>query len=129
MKNGIELGHNLDALEMSRLLIDEYSVKILSYARDKPKSVLEMCEALSIPMTLGYRRVNILTKLGLMGCQGKVLTRSGKWMKIYLSKVKGAFIFFENGKLRMKFELKNGEEKWTEDWLPIDQVHDQIVTC
>lgn len=123
------LGENLDALQMSKLIIDEYSAKILSYAKDKPRSVLEMCDVLGIPMTLGYRRVNALTELGLMGCQGRVLTRNGKWMKIYLSKVKRALIFFEDGKIRMKFELKTGEEKWTEDWSPTKVSREKMMTC
>lgn len=120
---------NLDALQMSKLIIDEYSAKILSYAKDKPRSVLEMCEVLGIPMTLGYRRVNILTQLGLMVCQGRVLTRNGKWMKIYLSRVNRAYIFFEKGKLRMKFEMKTGEERWTDDWCPLELRSKEIMPC
>ena len=112
---------NLDALQMSKLIVDEYSAKILSYAKDKPRSVLEMCEVLQIPMTLGYRRVNALTQLGLMTCHGRILTQNGKWMRIYMSKVNRVFIYFENGKLRMKLELKTGEERWTDDWLPREQ--------
>lgn len=120
---------NFNALQMSKLIIDEYSAKILSYAKNKPRSVLEMCQVLGIPMTLGYRRVNILTQLGLMDCQGRVLTRNGKWMKIYISRVNKAVIFFENGKLSMKFELKTGEERWTEDWYPIEMASNKSLTC
>lgn len=120
---------SLNALQMSKLIIDEYSVKILSYAKDKPRSVLEMCDVLGIPMTLGYRRVNILTELGLMVCHGRVLTQNGKWMKIYISRVNRAFIYFENGKLRMKVELKTGEERWTEDWYPTEMSSEKVITC
>ena len=118
MSDQISQNQDLNALQMSKLIVDEYSAKILSYAKDKPRSVLEMCEVLGIPMTLGYRRVNALTQLGLMNCQGRILTQNGKWMKIYMSKVNKVFIYFENGKLRMKLELKTGEERWTEDWFP-----------
>jgi len=124
-----ESDNSMNALQMSKLIIDEYSAKILSYAKDKPRSVLEMCEVLGIPMTLGYRRVNILTKLGLMVCHGRILTRNGKWMRLYLSRVNRAFIIFEKGVLKMKFELKTGEERWTEDWYPTGKRSPEIATC
>jgi len=110
-------GHShLNAYELSKLLIDEYSAKILTYARDRPRSVQQMCDHLDIPMTLGYRRVNSLMAEGLLSCEGRVLTQRGKWSRLYVSQVRKAYIFFEEGKVRLKFEFKTGQVKWSEDW-------------
>ena len=105
----------MNAHELSKLLIDEYSAKILTYAKDKPRSVQDMCQQLNIPTTLGYRRVNILVSQGLLSCEGKVLTRAGKWTRLYLSQVRRALIFFDDGRVRIKCELNTGQVKWSED--------------
>lgn len=107
----------MNAYELSKLLIDEYSAKILTYAKDRPRTVQDMCRRLEIPVTLGYRRVNTLLSEGLLSCEGRVLTQKGKWTKLYLSQVKRAQIFFDDGKMRLKFELKTGQVRWTEDWV------------
>jgi hypothetical protein len=110
-------GHTpLNAYDLSKLLIDEYSAKILTYARDRPRSVQQMCDQLGIPMTLGYRRVNSLLAEGLLTCEGRVLTQSGKWSKLYVSQVRKAYIYFEDGKVKLKCELRTGQVKWSEDW-------------
>ncbi|MCJ7606383.1 MAG: hypothetical protein MUO94_00865 [Thermoplasmata archaeon] len=105
----------MNAYELSKLLIDEYSAKILTYARDRPRSIQDMCGKLDIPLTLGYRRVNSLLSEGLVTCEGRVLTQSGKWTKLYLSQVKRAYIYFDDGQVRLKFEMNNGQVRWSED--------------
>ena len=106
----------MNAYELSKLLIDEYSTKILTYASDRPRTVQEMCEKMGIPVTQGYRRVNSLVAEGLLSCEGKVLTQRGKWTKLYMSQVRRAQIIFDDGKVRLKFELKTGQVLWSDDW-------------
>lgn len=106
----------MNAYELSKLLIDEYSTKILTYASDRPRTVQEMCEKMGIPVTQGYRRVNSLVAEGLLSCEGKVLTQRGKWTKLYVSQVRRAQIIFDDGKVRLKFELKTGQVLWSDDW-------------
>jgi len=107
----------VNAFDLSRLLTDEYSAKILTFAKDRPKSVQEMCEKLDIPMTLGYRRVNTLLSEGLLSCEGRILSQGGKWTRLYLSRIKRVFIFFDDGRVRLKFELISGQTRWSEDWV------------
>jgi len=107
----------VNAYELSKLLIDEYSAKILTYAKNRPRSVQDMCRQLNIPTTLGYRRVNILVSQGLLSCEGKALTRAGKWTRLYLSQVRRAFIFFDGGRVRLRCELNTGQIKSSEDWV------------
>jgi predicted transcriptional regulator len=107
----------VNAFDLSRLLIDKYSAKILTFAKDRPKSVQEMCDKLGIPMTLGYRRVNTLLSEGLLSCEGRTLSQGGKWTRLYMSQVKRAYIFFDDGRVRLKFELISGQTRWSEDWV------------
>lgn len=108
---------SVNAYELSKLLVDEYSAKILIYSRDKPRTVQDMCRRLDIPVTLGYRRVNTLLSEGLLACEGRVLTQKGKWTRTYMSQIRRAQIFFDDGKVRLKFELRTGQVKWSEDWI------------
>ena len=108
----------MNAYELSKLLIDEYSTKILTCARDRPKTVQEMCQKMDIPLTQGYRRVNTLVAEGLLSCEGRLLTRKGKWTRLYMSQIRRAQILFDEGKVRLKFELKSGRVVWSDDWEP-----------
>jgi predicted transcriptional regulator len=107
---------DVNAFELSKLLIDEYSTKILTYASERPRSVQDMCKNLDIPITQGYRRVNTLVAEGLLSCEGRILTRKGKWTKMYMSQVRKAHILFDEGTVKLKFELKTGQVIWHDDW-------------
>lgn len=98
----------MDPIEASKIITDEYCAKILIATYKKPKSAVELSQRFSIPITACYRRIHLLEKAGLLVCVDKVLTRKGKRMKIYLSQLKNAYIFFEKGKLKVRFELKSG---------------------
>lgn len=106
----------MNAFELSKLLIDEYSTKILTYTSERPRSVQDMCKSLDIPITQGYRRVNTLVAEGLLSCEGRILTQKGKWTKLYMSQVRKAQILFDHGTVRLKFELKTGQVIWHDDW-------------
>ena len=106
----------MNAYELSKLLIHEYSAKILTYAGDRPRTVQEMCRNLGIPVTQGYRHVHSLVAEGLLSCEGRVLTQKGKWTKVYMSQIRRAQIFFDEGRVRMRIELKTGQVLWSDDW-------------
>ena len=106
----------VNTFELSKLLIDEYSTKILTYASERPRSVQDMCRSLDIPITQGYRRVNTLVSEGLLSCEGRILTQKGKWTRLYISQVRKAQILFDQGTVRLKFELKTGQVVWHDDW-------------
>jgi len=106
----------MNAYELSRLLINEYSAKILTYAEDRPRTVQDMCQNLGIPVTQGYRHVHSLVAEGLLSCEGRILTQKGKWTRLYLSQIRRAQILFDEGKVRMRLELKTGQVLWSDDW-------------
>jgi len=104
-------------LKTSQLLTDEYSVKILVATIRVPKSAQDISDAFSIPIAACYRRIRDLEKEGLLVCTERKLSRQGKRVSYYLSMLKSAFVYFENGHLRVKFELKTGgADQYGTDW-------------
>lgn len=98
----------MDLFEASSLITDKYSVRILIGTSKKPKSAIELSEKFGIPIAACYRKIKELEKAGLIRCVERRLTRKGKRVSMYLSQLKTAYLFFENGKMRMRFHLTNG---------------------
>ena len=99
----------MDAFEITQLLTDEYSAKILVGTFKSPRSAIELSREHNIPVAACYRRIKTLEKAGLIKCVEKALTKKGKRIGLYASQLKNAYIFFEGGKIRVRFELLNGE--------------------
>jgi predicted transcriptional regulator len=108
-------------LKTSQLLTDEYSVKILVATLRCPHSVQEISSEYAIPIAACYRRIRELEKFGLVRCNERRLSRGGKRISYYISLLKNAYVFFENGKLRVKFQLKTGgADQYGDEWHDID---------
>ena len=98
----------MDIFDASQLITDKYSVRILVGTTKKPKSAIELSEKFGIPIAACYRKIRELEKAGLLRCVERRLTRKGKRVSMYISQLKTAYLFFENGRLRMRFQLTNG---------------------
>jgi len=111
----------MDPLEASRLVTDEYSAKILVATFKKPRSAIDLSREYGIPIAACYRRIHVLEKAGLIRCVERALTQKGKRISLYLSQLRNAYIFFENGKLRVRFQLNNGLVRdFGGDWKVVD---------
>jgi len=111
----------MDPLEASRLITDEYSAKILVATFKKPRSAIELSREYGIPIAACYRRIHALEDAGLIKCVERALTQKGKRISLYLSQLKNAYIFFENGKLRVRFQLASGATKdFGGEWKVVD---------
>src|SRR5439155_904971 len=101
----------MDPLEASRLVTDEYSAKILVATFKKAKSAIDLSREYGIPIAACYRRIHALERAGLIRCTERALTQKGKRISLYMSQLKNAYIFFENGRLRVRFQLATGITK------------------
>ena len=111
----------MDPLEASRLVTDEYSAKILVATFKKPKSAIELSREYGIPIAACYRRIHALEGAGLLACVERALTRKGKRISLYQSQLRNAYIFFENGKLRVRFQFATGVTRdFGGDWKDIE---------
>lgn len=97
----------INALNASKMLADEYIMKILAASFKFPKSAQELSMKFSIPIAVCYRKIRDLESIGLLECVDKVLTQDGRRVKLYRSQLKGAYLFFERGKLRVRLDLTN----------------------
>lgn len=95
----------MDPQYVSKLITDEYVMKILTACYRRPLSTQYLSLQFDIPIAVCYRKMKELLSAGLVEVEDKKLTQKGKWVKLYRSKVKNAFVFLENGKLRVRMEL------------------------
>ena len=117
----------MDPLEASRLVTDEYSAKILVATFKKPKSAFDLSREYGIPIAACYRRIHSLERAGLIRCTERALTQKGKRISLYMSQLKNAYIFFENGRLRVRFQLATGITKdFGGDWRAVDVVEPSL---
>jgi predicted ArsR family transcriptional regulator len=107
----------MDVLRVSQLLTDEYSVKILVATVRQPRSAQDIAMKFGIPIAACYRRIKDLESAGLLVCQERRLSQQGKRVSFYISMLKNAYVFFEDGHLRVKFQLKTGgADRFGSDW-------------
>ena len=113
--------NKMDSFEASKIVTDEYSAKILIATYTKSMNAIELSRILDIPIAACYRRIHTLEKAGLLKLTERALTRQGKRISMYQSNLKNAYIFLENGKLRVRFELVSGQMvDHGEGWSTVD---------
>ena len=111
----------MDSFEASKIITDEYAARILIATYSKAMNAIELSRELDIPIAACYRRIHTLENAGLLIMTERALTRQGKRISMYKSNLKNAYIFLENGKLRVRFELVNGQMvDHGEGWSTID---------
>ena len=101
-------GEGLNPVEAAKIITDETSAKILAATYRKPMSAIELSQRYDIPIAACYRRIHLLEELGVLRAVKRVLTQKGKRITIYRSALKNAYIFFEDGQLKVRFQMANG---------------------
>jgi predicted transcriptional regulator len=107
-----------DLLEKSRLLTDEYAVKILMATVRSPRNAQQISEQFGIPIAACYRRIRDLEMTGLIRCTERRLSRQGKRVCFYQSRVRTASLQYENGRLKVRFIML--DEAPDNDWQDVD---------
>jgi len=116
----------LDPIDACRLIMDTYAAKILVACARKPKHALELSKRLDIPIAACYRRIHVLERAGLLRPVSRALTQQGKRIVLYQSMLKNAYIFFEGGKLRVRFQMVTGQvQDFGGEWKEIKLLPDE----
>lgn len=116
----------MDPIDACRLIMDTYAAKILVACARKPKHALELSKRLDIPIAACYRRIHVLERAGLVRPVSRALTQQGKRIVLYQSMLKNAYIFFEGGKLRVRFQMVTGQvQDFGGDWKEIKLLPDE----
>lgn len=109
---------SIDLLDKSRLLTDEYAVKILVATVRSPRNAQQISIQFGIPIAAVYRRIRDLELAGLIVCTDKKLSQQGRRVGYYVSRVKTASLQFDNGKLKVRFTMK--DDPPDQDWQDVD---------
>jgi len=94
-------------LNLSRLIADEYSGRILSLTFSQARSVQEICVLTGIPIAVAYRRMTALEASGLVKCLRTDVASSGKKCKYYLCQVDVARLTFREGRFEVEVEWRD----------------------
>jgi DNA-binding Lrp family transcriptional regulator len=97
-----------DPFETFKLLLDEYSSKILQLTNSQPLNAVDLSEALGIPIAACYRRIRALKDAGMLKEEGRVISVGGKLVATYRSSVQSAEVVLQDGRLRVNIKA-NGE--------------------
>jgi DNA-binding Lrp family transcriptional regulator len=98
----------MDPFDTFRLLLDEYSSKILQLTSPEALNAVELSEALGIPIAACYRRIRALKDAGMLKEEGRVVSIGGKMVATYRSSVQSAEVILQDGRLRVNIRA-NGE--------------------
>jgi predicted ArsR family transcriptional regulator len=97
--------------EAAKLVTDRYSSQIIFATNMRPKSAQGLAQQCGIPIAACYRRIKALEQIGVIEYKERFLNQRGKWVRLYLSNVKGMDVLFEGGKMLVKVSFKDGRTK------------------
>src|SRR4030066_1784067 len=92
--------------DVSRLLSDDYSQKILTSTYAVPMSAQRLSKICQIPIAACYRRIHELEQAGLLGVDREKEVYKGRKVRLYKCKLRSATIRFNNGKFHVRYDTE-----------------------
>jgi hypothetical protein len=96
-------GDEVPETELVRTLGDKYSAEILSVTGE-PRSAKELDEEFDVPIATGYRRIEELTEVGLLGFEESILTEDRRRRDTYRRQVDGVSVEFGENDIAVTVE-------------------------
>jgi len=90
--------------EVSQLLADDYSQKILVNTYSVPMSAQRLSKACQIPIAACYRRIHELEQAGLLTVDREKEVYKGRKVRLYKCKLRSATIKFTNGRFAVRYD-------------------------
>lgn len=100
---------DVDAFGLFRLMLDEYSSRILELTAPEPRNAIELSDALGIPIAACYRRIRALKDAGILKEEGRAVSIGGKLVATYRSSVESAEVMLTDGRLMVLIKA-NGQQ-------------------
>jgi predicted ArsR family transcriptional regulator len=91
--------------EVSKLLADHYSQKILVYTYASPMSAQKLSKICRIPIAACYRRIHELEEVGLIIVDREKEVYKGRKVRLYKCRLRSASIRFLNGRFLVKYDV------------------------
>lgn len=92
------------AKEVSKLLADDYSQKILAFTYSAPMSAQRLSKVCRIPIAACYRRIHELEDAGLIIVDREKEVYKGRKVRLYKCRLKSASIRFHNGRFVTRYD-------------------------
>jgi predicted transcriptional regulator len=92
-------------IDATKLVSDADAEKILLAANDRELTVQEISERLGIPIATCYRKVRALEELGVLKEKSTYMGRDGRIHKFYTSQLESAYVYYEDGKVKIRFKV------------------------
>ena len=110
--------HQMDYQTISKLIMDDVNMRVLSATAFEPLSARDLAYMFNIPLVSCYRKINELESAGLLMCVDKPLKANGKRVRTYKSQLIKVVLTFERGKLRIALDVswkktQHFEASWT----------------
>ncbi len=96
--------------EVSKLLADDYSQKILASTYASPMSAQRLSKICQIPIAACYRRIHELESVGLLGVDKEKEVYKGRKVRLYRCKLRSASIRFMNGRFVVRYDTQPEED-------------------
>jgi predicted ArsR family transcriptional regulator len=109
-----------DPFGLFKMMLDEYSSRILELTAPRPMNALELSDALGIPIAACYRRIRTLKDAGMLKEEGRAQSVGGKTVSLYRSSVEKAEVVLQDGRLRVLIDV-DGEET-TDEMLLAEEI-------
>ncbi len=91
----------MDTFDTFRLLLDEYSSRILQLTSPHAMNAIDLSEELGIPIAACYRRIRALKDAGIIKEESRVVSVGGKMVSTYRSVVESAEVMLQDGRLKV----------------------------
>jgi predicted ArsR family transcriptional regulator len=95
--------------EVSQLLADDYSQKILVNTYSSPMSAQRLSRICQIPIAACYRRIHELEQAGLLTVDREKEVYKGRKVRLYKCKLRSATIKFTNGRFAIRYDCTPDE--------------------
>lgn len=96
--------------EVSKLLADDYSQKILASTYASPMSAQRLSKICQIPIAACYRRIHELESVGLLGVDKEKEVYKGRKVRLYRCRLRSASIRFMNGRFVVRYDTLPEED-------------------
>ena len=94
--------------EISRLLADKHSARILFATMRNQRSAFELSDNLGIPIAVCFRKIKLLEDADLVFCAERKLTNEGKRISLFRSNLRNGHIILERNKVQARIEIFDG---------------------
>ena len=95
-------------MDMKELLTDDETEKILKATYHMARNPVEISEIYGIPIARCYRKIKVLQDAGLLEAVSSIKDAKGRKLTYYKANMENAYVSFNNGKLRIRFETLLG---------------------